>query len=193
MSPIAPFTEQSDTALVISIGRYEEAALAEIYRRHGGTVVALCRRLLVDASLAEDVTQEVFLHLWNEPHRFDPERGSIRSYLLAVAHSRAVDLLRSETSRRKREERDATRSVDPRHGVEEEAIDLVYAERVTTALEQLTPEERSAISLAYYGGYTYREVATMLAQPEGTVKSRIRSGLKKLQSSLIDAGIGGRR
>src|SRR3954467_10134924 len=96
--------DASDAALVVAIGRWRQEALAEAYRRHGGAVFALARRLLADATLAEEVVQEVFLRLWTLPDRFDAERGSLRSFLLAQSHGRAVDLLRSESSRRRREE-----------------------------------------------------------------------------------------
>ena len=99
--------DASDAALVVAIGRWREDALAEAYRRHAGAAFALARRLLNDRTLAEEILQEVFLRLWNRPERFDAERGSLRSYLLAQTHGRSVDLLRSDTSRRRREERDA--------------------------------------------------------------------------------------
>ena len=86
----------SDAALVVAIGRYRQEALAEAYRRHAGAVFGLARRLLSDQALAEEVVQEVFLRLWNQPERFDPARGTLRSYLLAQSHGRSVDLLRSE-------------------------------------------------------------------------------------------------
>src|SRR5580658_6521310 len=92
----------SDANLVMSVARYHEDALAEIYRRHAGAVYGLARRLLWDDSVAEEVVQEVFLRLWNQPERYDPDRGSIRSFLLAQTHGRAIDLLRSESSRRQR-------------------------------------------------------------------------------------------
>src|SRR5437870_9896859 len=92
--------DASDATLVVAIGRWRQDALAEAYRRHAGAVFALARRLLPAVALAEEVVQEVFLRLWNVPDKFDPSRGSLRSYLLAQTHGRAVDLLRSETSRR---------------------------------------------------------------------------------------------
>src|ERR1700680_5330908 len=92
----------SDAQLVTSIARYSEVSLAEVYRRHGGAVFGLAKRVLNNASEAEDVTQEVFLRLWNQPDRFDPARGSLRSFLLAQAHGRAVDAVRSSSSRRLR-------------------------------------------------------------------------------------------
>jgi RNA polymerase sigma-70 factor (ECF subfamily) len=181
----------SDAALVVAISRYQQEALAEAYRRHGGAVFALARRLLVDRSLAEEIVQEVFLRLWNQPERFDPERGSLRSYLLAQCHGRSVDSLRSETARRNREDRDAQRTAEAGYDLELEVVDMVVADNVRDALEALPAGERAAITLAYFGGHTYREVATMLSEPEGTVKSRIRSGLKRLRQELVGAGFGG--
>lgn len=182
--------ELSDAALVVAVGRYRQDALAEAYRRHGGTVVALARRLLGRDDLAEDVLQEVFLHLWHNPDRFDPERGTLRSYLLTRTHSRAVDLLRAEGARRRREERDAKRTADAGYDLEREVWDLTVSDTVSTALGELRDEERSPIVLAYFGGYTYREVAEMLEEPEGTIKGRIRTGLKRLRAGLHAAGIG---
>lgn len=183
-------TDSSDAVLVIAIARYKQEALAEAYRRHAGAVFALARRLLVDAALAEEIVQEVFLRLWNDPERFDHERGSLRSYLLAQCHGRSVDLLRSETARRRREERDVRRTAEAGYDLEHEVVDLAVAETVRAALSTLPDAEREAISLAYFGGHTYREVAEMLRQPEGTVKSRIRVGLQRLRSELVGAGLG---
>jgi RNA polymerase sigma-70 factor (ECF subfamily) len=181
----------SDAVLVVAISRYRQDALAEAYRRHAGAVFALARRLLIDVTLAEEIVQEVFLRIWNQPEKFDPERGTLRSYLLAQCHGRSVDLLRSETSRRRREERDARRTAEEGYDLEHEVVDLAVAERVKEALTTLPEVEREAIALAYFGGHTYREVADLLDQPEGTVKSRIRTGLRRLHSELVGAGIGG--
>lgn len=181
----------SDAVLVVAISRYRQEALAEAYRRHAGAVFALSRRLLIDATLAEEVVQEVFLRLWNNPEKFDPERGSLRSYLLAQCHGRSVDLLRSESSRRNREERDVRRTAESGYDLEHEVVDMTVATRVQEALKTLPDAERQAIQLAYFGGHTYREVAEMLDEPEGTVKSRIRAGLKRMRSDLVGAGLGG--
>lgn len=184
-------TECSDAVLVVAISRYRQEALAEAYRRHAGAVFALARRLLADAAMAEEIVQEVFLRIWNQPEKFDSERGSLRSYLLAQCHGRSVDLLRSETSRRAREERDLRRTAEKGYDLELEVLDLSMAERIREAMGALPDIEREAISLAYFGGHTYREVADLLDQPEGTVKSRIRTGLKRLRTELVGAGIGG--
>jgi RNA polymerase sigma-70 factor (ECF subfamily) len=184
-------TTAGDAVLVVAISRYRQEALAEAYRRHAGAVYALARRLLVDATLAEEVVQEVFLRLWNSPDRYDPARGALRSYLLAQCHGRSVDLLRSESARRRREERDVRRTAEAGYDLEHEVVDLAVAERVQEALAILPEGERQAIALAYFGGHTYREVAALLDQPEGTVKSRIRSGLGRLRAELVGAGLGG--
>ena len=182
--------DASDAALVVAIGRWRQDALAEAYRRHAGAAFALARRLLNDRDLAEEVLQEVFLRLWNQPERFDPERGSLRSYLLAQVHGRSVDLLRSESSRRRREEREARETAEHGVDIEREVLDLTLAEQVKEVVAGLPSNERKAIELAYFGGHTYRQVAVMLDEPEGTVKSRIRSGLRRLREDLVEAGVG---
>lgn len=183
--------EFSDAQLVTAIGRYSEVALAEAYRRHGGAVFGLAKRVLHSAPEAEDVTQEVFLRLWNQPDRFDPARGSLRSYLLAQTHGRAVDAVRSSASRRLREAKDAMRRARSAYDMQHEAWDLALADQVTVAMGELPDEERRAIELAYFDGRTYREVARLLDQPEGTIKSRIRNGMRRMRAALSDAGVRG--
>ncbi len=179
----------SDAELAGLVGSADEGALAELYRRHGGPCFALARRVLSDRVLAEEIVQEVFLRLWRQPERFDAARGSMRSFLFAQVHGRSVDLLRAETARRAREEREAFRSPTVDDDLERAVADLSEGEAVRRALASLSDGEREAIELAYFGGHTYREVAVLLEQPEGTVKSRIRSGLLRLRAALIDEGV----
>lgn len=180
--------EASDAALVVAIARWRHDALSEAFRRHSGAVFALARRVLNDGARAEEVVQEVFLRLWNAPERFDPSRGSLRSYLLAHAHGRAVDAVRSDSSRRHREEREALRASVSAYDLEREVGDVIVAEHVRDAVATLAPGERQAIELAYFGGHTYREVAMILDEPEGTIKTRIRTGMTRLRQGLTDAG-----
>lgn len=189
MSVPEHFSDVSDSALALAIARYDQSALAEAYRRHAGAVFGLARRLLIEPALAEEIVQEIFLRLWNDPTRFDPERGTMRSYLLTQTHGRSVDVLRADTSRRAREERDVRRTAESGDDIEHEVLDMATSDHVRRSLEALPVDERQAIELAYFGGYTYREVATRLDQPEGTVKSRIRSGLKRLRRDLNTSGI----
>jgi RNA polymerase sigma-70 factor (ECF subfamily) len=181
--------EATDTGLVVAIARFSEEALAEAYRRHGGAVFALSVRLIGDRGNAEDITQEIFLRLWQSPDRYDPERGTLRSYLLTQTHSRAIDILRQDTARRERQMREARLQASAPYELEEEVSDLVAAEKIRQALEVLSEGERRAIELAYFGGYTYRDVAAQLGEPEGTVKSRIRTGLRRLHDELFQKGV----
>ena len=178
-----------DELLVAGVASSDEIALEQVYRRHGAAVLGFARRVVRNPALAEDVAQEVFLRLWNRPDRFDPERGSLRSFLLADTHGRSVDLIRAEEARRRREKTDASRSSEAVPGVEEEVTRIVESENVRQALEALDESERKPIVLAYFGGRTYREVAIELNTPEGTVKSRIRSGMEKLRARLDDSGL----
>jgi RNA polymerase sigma-70 factor (ECF subfamily) len=186
-----PLTHELDDArLIDAVGRGDQQALAEAYRRHGDGVFGLVRRVLADGAMAEEVTQEVFLRLWNEPHRYDPDRGALRSFLLRQAHSRAVERVRSEEARRRREERVDRENVSPQADVEQQAMQSLSSQAVADALAALNEGEREAIVLAYFGGHSYREVALRLDLPEGTVKSRIRLGLAKLADRLEATGLG---
>ncbi len=179
----------SDANLVVAVGRWYQPALAECYRRHGGAVHALSRRILRSEQAAEEITQEVFLDLWQHPEKFDAQRGTLRSFLLARTHGKSVDLIRAETSRRRREDRTTRETATSGYDIEHQVWDMAVAEQVQEALAALPDDLRKPIELAYFGGRTYREVATMLGEPEGTVKSRIRAGLSRLKGNLAERGI----
>ena len=176
--------EVDDGDLVAAITRRDEAAMAEAVRRHRAPVLAFARRLVGDTGRAEEISQEVFLRLWERSSRFDAERGSLRSFLLAVTHGRSLDVLRSDTARVAREKHDAVRTVPPQTGVEAQVVAQTVADAVRQALAQLPEHDRNAVELAYLGGHSYRAVARMLDEPEGTIKSRIRRGLAKLRELL---------
>jgi RNA polymerase sigma-70 factor (ECF subfamily) len=186
-----PYAGSEDAGLVGAIARADGDALGEVYRRHAGAVFALAQRMLWERATAEELVQEIFLRLWEQPDRFDRARGSLRTFLLMDAHARCVDRIRADSRRRDREERVGRAAAADSYDLDLEAWDLTVAEQVREAFETLTDGERAAIELAYFGGHTYREVARLLGQPEGTVKSRIRTGLTRLRAQLVDRGIDG--
>ena len=181
--------DASDTVLVLAIGRWDEEALAEAFRRHAGAVFGVARRILRDEEAAREIAHDAFVRLWYEPDRYDPERGTLRAFLLNFAHSRAIDRLRSERRRAQREEEDARGRPNLVDDVEREVWDLALVSQVRDAVSELPDLERQAIEMAYFGGRTYRETAAILGEPEGTVKSRIRSGLRRLQANLATVGV----
>jgi RNA polymerase sigma-70 factor, ECF subfamily len=185
------YARTDDVGLVIAIARYNGDAFAEAYRRHAGAVFALAHRMLWEQAIAEELVQEIFLRLWEHPDRFDQARGSLRSFLLMDAHARCVDRIRSDSRRRQREERSTRAAMVTEYDLDLEAHDLEVGEQVRAVMATLSDAERRAIELAYFGGHTYREVARILDQPEGTIKSRIRTGLTRLRTQLLERGIDG--
>ena len=177
-----------DSTLVAAVARRDQAALSELYRRHGGSLFCAALRVLSVRPLAEEVVQDIFIRLWRSPERFDPARGSLRSFLLTQCHGRAVDIVRSEDARRRREVCSAE-AATVGYFPEDEILDFVVGEKVREAVGALCDAEREAISLAYFGGHTYVDVASLLGVPEGTIKSRIRSGLARLRTAVTEAGI----
>lgn len=172
-----------DAQLAERVADGDESALETIYRTYGGAVNLVARRVLRDEALAEDVVQDVFVTFWKAPDRYDPGRGSLRTFLLTVAHRRAVDVVRSEEARSRREDTSFQRPFGE-IGLEEEVLARDQSETVRQAVAGLSEEERKAISLAFFGGLTYTQVAEELRTPEGTIKSRIRTGMKKLSMTL---------
>jgi RNA polymerase sigma factor (sigma-70 family) len=177
----------SDEALVALVARSDEAALAELYDRIGGVAYGLAFRVLRDESLAEDAVQEAFLTLWRSAAAtFVPERAKASTWLLTLVHRRAVDLVRREERRR----------VEPLEGAAEPTVESAETdawlrlerERVQAALRRLPDQQREAIELAYYGGFSQSELAERLGQPLGTIKSRMFAGLSRLRE-LLDEGL----
>jgi RNA polymerase sigma-70 factor, ECF subfamily len=168
-----------------------EAGLAELYRLHSAAVYGTARRVLRSTTEAEDVTQEVFFRFWTRPDRFDPSRGTLRGFLVAQAHARAVDAVRTHNARRRREAGDLPRGSEFDRDILHDFLELIRAGHLSRALGELPIEERRAIELAYFDGRTYVEVAELLQQPEGTVKSRIRNGMRRMRVALGEAGISG--
>ena len=162
----------------------DELALSQLYDQYASFVFALALRVTQDRSAAEDIAQEVFVHVWTKATAYDAARGTVRAWLGVITHRRAVDRVRRETAARAREERDQLRRVAPPPDVAEAATSMVIGERVRAALAELPPDQRQAIELAYFGGQTFRQVAEVLGIPEGTAKSRIRLGMAKLTDAL---------
>jgi RNA polymerase sigma-70 factor (ECF subfamily) len=181
--------DRSDAELMCTLAAGDQAALAEIYRRHGGAVWAVARRVCNDRVLAEDVSQTVFVDLWQRPRRFDPARGRLRPWLVAQAHARAVDAVRSEAARARRQDREGQLAPVSAPDVEAEVHLAALSDDVRKAVDQLGRDERIAIMLSYFGGRTYRETAELLGAPEGTVKTRIRRALSGLRRTLEAQGV----
>lgn len=175
-----------DAALVSGVERRDAGALEALYERYGRPCHALARRVLNDDGLAQDVVQEVFLTLWDRAERFDGDRGSFASWLLAMTHHKAVDAVRREENLRKRrtsvEVLQFTESDAP--GVAEEVWSGVRREQVRAALLTLPDPQREALALAYFGGYTQREIAGLTGLPLGTVKTRMLLGMRRLRDTL---------
>ena len=169
--------------------RGDEAAFAQLYDATSARIYGLAVRVVRDPAQAQEVTQEAYLEVWRTASRFDSDKGSAISWLMTIVHRKAVDRVRSAeaASRRDSAYHDANRTVD--HDSTADAAEATFeARRVRTALSGLTEVQREAITLAYYGGYTHTQVATMLDLPVGTAKTRIRDGLIRLRDAM---GVGG--
>ena len=177
-----------DDTLAQAIAEGDKDAFAEAFERHSGRGLSLAARVMGSRIRAEEVVQDVFVRLWERPERFDARRGSLQSFLLADVRGRSIDALRSDGRRQDREVRDHRRGATAGQDVDLAALDRVVAADIRAAISCLSDEEGQSISLAYLGGYTYREVASILHLPEGTVKSRIRSGLARLRVQLKSVG-----
>lgn len=179
-------TDLSDEKLLEAVARGDEDALATLYDRYGRVAYGLAFRVLRDGPLAEDAVQEAFLQVWRSAAQFRPERAKVGTWLLTFVHRRAVDLVRREERRRTEPEDAAPAPVGP--GADEDVEVRSKRAIVQDALRRLPAEQREAIELAYYGGYTQSELAERLGQPLGTIKSRMFSGLTRLRALLAEAG-----
>ncbi len=182
----------ADEELVTLVERRDADAFAVLYDRHGGAAYSLARRIVGDASTAEDVTQEAFLSLWRTHARFDAARGSVRSWLLRIVRNRAIDSLRRSAGTAPRLDHDddaALEALPAAQLTDAEAIRRVTASRVRGAVGSLPEDQSEVIRLAYFEGFTQSEIASMLNMPLGTVKSRMRLGLEKMRMSLAE-GLG---
>jgi RNA polymerase sigma factor (sigma-70 family) len=177
----------SDEALLALASRADESALGELYDRYGRVAYGLALRIVRDRSLAEDAVQEAFLAVWRSAGTFLAEHGKPSTWILTLVHRRAVDLVRREERRRAYPLDD----VEPPTGeaTDEEAWLRAQRQVVQEALRKLPPEQREAIELAYYGGFTQSEQAERLGQPLGTIKSRMFTGLKRLRELLAESGL----
>jgi RNA polymerase sigma-70 factor (ECF subfamily) len=180
--------DPADAQIIQRVVAGDQQALGELYDRWSKPAFSLARRVCADEGLAEDVVQEVFIAFWREPARFDPARGAFGSWLLTLVHHKAVDAVRRESAIRRRTvpaaEDGEEWSVAPGPGADQAALGAVVAGQVRDALGRLPNEQREALALAYYGGYTQREVATLTGVPLGTVKSRMFTGVQRLRSVL---------
>jgi RNA polymerase sigma-70 factor (ECF subfamily) len=167
------------------VARGDRDAFEAVYDAMAPRVLGLARRVVRDPAQAEEVMQEVLVEVWRTAARFDPERGSATSWIMTMAHRRAVDRVRTAQAASDREQVVASRDVErPFDEVSEQAEARWEQQEVRRALGDLTDLQREAVTLAYYGGYTYREVAVLLDVPLGTVKTRLRDGLIRLRDTL---------
>jgi len=171
--------------LMTQVAGGDELAFAELYRRVASAVFGLVGKVVRNPALSEEVTQEVFVELWRGASRFDPGRGTARSWIMTCAHRRAVDRVRSAERAARRDDLAGRRGqVRPYDEVAEQVETGLEHEHVRRSLDALTELQREAVVLAYYGGHTHREIAELLEVPVGTVKTRLRDGLIRLRDHL---------
>ena len=179
----------ADTQLHAAILDGDEAALGELVDRYGGIAFSIAMQILGDAGRAEDCVQEALVNLWRKRSSFDPEQGTLRSWLLTAVRNRAIDLARARRNREGRELELDARLLDVTPGPESEAASDFDREVVRAALRHLPDDQRRTLELAYFGGLTQVEIAGRMQVPLGTVKGRMRLGLEKLESYLRARGV----
>jgi RNA polymerase sigma-70 factor (ECF subfamily) len=179
----------ADEDLMVLVERKDADAFAVLYDRHGGAAYSLAHRIVGDRVIAEDVTQEAFISVWRSGARFDAGRGSVRSWTLGIVRNRAIDALRRASGPAPKLDLDDDGVLEGQPATEltdSEAIRRETSRRVRGALSELPAEQSEVIGLAYFGGFTHAEIATMLGMPLGTVKGRMRLGLEKVRLTLAE-------
>ena len=178
----APVTQDQ---LLARVANGDQAAFAALYDQIAPRVLGLVRRLLRDHAQSEEVTQEIFLEIWQTATRYDSAKGGASTWIMTMAHRRAVDRVRASQASRDRDTKIGIRDYDAQYdNVSETVQTRVEHERVEKAMLRLTELQRQAVSLAYYGGYSHSEVANLLSVPIGTVKTRLRDGMIRLRDEL---------
>jgi RNA polymerase sigma-70 factor (ECF subfamily) len=178
----------ADEEVMQLVGEGNPRAFELLYDRHGGAAFSLAYRMVGNRVTAEDITQEAFLSIWRSRLRYDPSRGSVRSWVLGIVHNRGIDALRRGAVHERR--REAIEGIEERHEAPErtdvEAARREEARSVRTALDALPEDQRRTIELAYFGGFSHSQIAELLDEPIGTVKGRMRLGLDKLRRQLAE-------
>jgi RNA polymerase sigma-70 factor (ECF subfamily) len=179
----------ADEELMPLIGSKDAGAFEVFYDRHGGAAYSLAYRIVGEQAAAEDVTQEAFVSIWRSGARYDRARGSVRSWTLGIVRNRAIDLLRSRSSRAPKLDFDDDAVLEQRPAgelTEDEALRRETADELRGALSELPGEQSKVIELAYFGGFSQSEIAAMVGVPLGTVKGRMRLGLEKIRGRLAE-------
>ena len=181
-SSVAPLTKEE---LLGRVAMGDQSAFGDLYDQIAPRVLGLVKRLLIDHAQSEEVVQEIFLEIWQSATRYEPARGGASTWIMTMAHRRAVDRIRSSQAGRDRDTKIGIRDLAVAYDHVAETVEVrIEHERVEKAMTRLTQLQRQAVSLAYYGGYTHSEVASMLEIPLGTVKTRLRDGLIRLRDEL---------
>ncbi|KFF58570.1 RNA polymerase sigma factor SigK [Cryobacterium sp. MLB-32] len=175
----------SQGELLARVATGDQSAFGELYDQIAPRVLGLVKRLLIDHAQSEEVVQEIFLEIWQTATRYEATRGGASTWIMTMAHRRAVDRIRSSQAGRDRDSKIGIRDLAVAYDHVAETVEVrIEHERVEKAMSRLTQLQRQAVSLAYYGGYTHSEVAGMLKIPLGTVKTRLRDGLIRLRDEL---------